>query len=234
MMMMKMEWTRRFLIFTTVCSFVIACVSIVRVATEITHIAAIRHRTVALVGRNELAAARLEGSLPDVAASVRDASGRLVDKALELQKQVANTHAELSRLMLQKEARRLQAMNNNNNSSSSISAMTTAKRQRGKKENVKAASSASSSSGAAPIPLVFAQGGSHVLEGGQNIMSLEQRWGYDQSSGELQLHRQLLGQVAVAARTLEAQCALAAWREYLGNFIAWMAARDDTMLYNWI
>jgi hypothetical protein len=84
------------------------------------------------------------------------------------------------------------------------------------------------------VPLMFAPQGSKLLEGQDHVFKLEQKWNYPQGSDELQLHRQILGQAAVAARTLESMCAIEAWRDYLDAFIKEMEKRKDTMLYNWI
>lgn len=84
------------------------------------------------------------------------------------------------------------------------------------------------------LPQMFASKGSHLLEGQAQQVILETKWGYPPGSDDLLLHRTILAQAGVAARTLESMCALEAWREYLDNFIKTMENRKDTMLYNWI
>jgi hypothetical protein len=211
---MNPTWTWRLLVLTAISSALLCVVSVSRVVTRLSHVATLRHQTVALVEKNEASALVLEHTLPQVAGAIRAAQGKLRDKATRLEAAVEATHKRLSDAIARRK-HEVEAAHE-------------------KQQQKQGGAAPHSGDATATEPLIFGHGGAHVLEGSQNRMALEQRWGYEIGSNELQLHRQLLGQVAVAARTLESQCALAAWREYLDRMIEWMEARDDTMLYNWI
>lgn len=210
-------------------ALILAISSTSKLISDISEISALRRNAVSLSERNEISGLQVETSLSEMLSSTLAKSDeekidkakqtltRLVDLKMKVET-LKKEHEENVAVQKQKKQKENEEKGNNGAEEKEERGGTDHHHQQQHQQQ----------------PSMFMPQGSHLLEGNAQVFKLEQKWNYPQGSDELQLHREILGQAAVAARTLESMCAIEAWREYLDAFIKAMEKRKDTMLYNWI